>query len=99
MGGRSCRGKRVWCARPDRILRLAPPAYLLIEAFLTLTIGSWLGPGPTLLLLALGAAAGIAVLRTEQFSLLSRLRQSLAAGEPLVPGCSTPRYAARRVFC
>jgi UPF0716 protein FxsA len=39
-----------------------------------------------LLLLALGAAAGISFLRTEQFSLLSGLHHSLAAGEPLVPG-------------
>src|SRR5271170_6292857 len=68
------------------MLKLALTAYLLIEAFLTLAVGSWLGPGPTLLLLALGAAAGISVLRTGQFSLLSGLRHSLAAGEPLVPG-------------
>ena len=67
------------------MLKLALTAYLLIEAFLTLAVGSWLGPGPTLLLLALGAAAGIAVLRTAQFSLLSGLRPVLASGEPLVP--------------
>ncbi len=68
------------------MLKLALTAYLLIEAFLTLAIASWLGPGPTFLLLALGAAAGISVLRTKQFSLLSGLRHSLAAGEALVPG-------------
>jgi UPF0716 family protein affecting phage T7 exclusion len=68
------------------MLKLALITYLLIEALLTLAVGSWLGPGPTLLLLALGAAAGISVLRTEQFSLLSGLHHSLAAGEPLVPG-------------
>jgi UPF0716 protein FxsA len=68
------------------MLKLALTAYLLIEAFLALAVGSWLGPGPTLLLLALGAAAGISFLRTEQFSLLSGLHHSLAAGEPLVPG-------------
>ena len=66
--------------------KLALPAYLLIEAFLTLSVGSWLGPGPTLLLLVLGAAAGVAVLRTELFSLVSRLHHILSAGEPLVPG-------------
>ncbi len=38
------------------------------------------------LAVALGAAAGISVLRTEQFSLLSGLHRSLALGEPLVPG-------------
>jgi UPF0716 protein FxsA len=73
-------------AKPDQMLKLALTAYLVIEAFLTLAVGSWLGPGPTLLLLALGGAAGISVLRTEQFSLLSGLRHSLTAGEPLVPG-------------
>jgi UPF0716 protein FxsA len=74
------------CARHEQMLKLALTAYLLIEAFLALAVGSWLGPGPTLLLLALGAAAGISVVRTEQFSLLSGLHHSLAAGEPLVPG-------------
>lgn len=68
------------------MLKLALTAYLLIEAFLTLAVGSWLSAGPTLLLLALGAAAGISVLRTGQFSVLSRLHHSLAAGDSLVPG-------------
>ena len=68
------------------MLKLALTTYLLIEAFLTLAVGAWLGPGPTLLLLALGVAAGISVLRTGQFSLLPGLHHSLAAGEPLVPG-------------
>ncbi len=68
------------------MLKRALTAYLLIETFLTLAVVSWLGLGPTLLLLALGTAAGIAVLRTKQFSLLSGLHHSLAAGEPLVPG-------------
>ena len=73
-------------ARHEQMLKLALTAYLLIEAFLALAVGAWLGPGPILLLLGLGAAAGISVLRTEQFSLLSGLHHSLAAGEPLVPG-------------
>lgn len=73
-------------ARHEQMLKLALTTYLLIEAFLAFSVGSWLGPGPTLLLLALGAVAGISVLRTEQFSLLSGLHHSLAAGEPLVPG-------------
>jgi UPF0716 protein FxsA len=72
-------------ASHEQMLKLVLIVYLLIEAFLTLAVGSWLGPVPTLLLLALGAVAGISVLRTEQFSLLSGLRHSLAAGEPLVP--------------
>jgi UPF0716 protein FxsA len=73
-------------ARHEQMLKIALTAYLLIEAFLALAVGSWLGPGPTLLLLALSAAAGISVLRTEQISLLSGLHHSLVVGEPLVPG-------------
>jgi UPF0716 family protein affecting phage T7 exclusion len=81
------------------MLKLALTAYLLIEAFLTLAVGSWLGPGPTLLLLALGAAAGISVLRTGQFSLLSGLHHSLAAGEPLVRGLLNASFREPQVFC
>jgi hypothetical protein len=33
-------------ARHEQMPKLAPTAYLLIEAFLTLAVGSWLGPGP-----------------------------------------------------
>ena len=69
-----------------RILQLALPAYLLFEAFLTLTLASWLGPGLTLLLLVLGAAAGIAVLRTEKLALLTRLSRILTSGEPPLGG-------------
>ena len=68
-----------------RMLRFAIPAYLLLEAYATLTIASRLGPAATLLLLVLGAAAGVAVLRTAQFALLSRLRPILASGAPLLP--------------
>jgi UPF0716 family protein affecting phage T7 exclusion len=81
------------------MLKLAFTAYLLIEAFLALAVGSWLGPGPTLLLLALGAVAGISVLRTEQFSLLSGLRHNLAAGEPMVPGLLDASLREPQVFC
>ena len=69
-----------------RILQLALPAYLLFEAFLTLTLASWLGPGLTLLLLVLGVAAGIAVLRTEKLALLTRLSRILTSGEPPLGG-------------
>ena len=69
-----------------RALRYVLPAYLLIEGLVTLTVASWLGPGPTLLLLVIGVAAGVAVLRAEQFSLVSRLRQVLASGNPLISG-------------
>jgi UPF0716 family protein affecting phage T7 exclusion len=81
------------------MLKLALTAYLLIEAFLALAVGSWLGPGPTLLLFALGAAAGISFLRTEQFSLLSGLHYSLDAGEPLVPGLLDASLGEPQVFC
>jgi len=69
-----------------RILRFALPAYLLLEAFLTLTLASWLGPEQTLLVLVLGVAAGIAVLRAEQFALLTRLSRILTSGEPPLGG-------------
>jgi UPF0716 protein FxsA len=69
-----------------RRLRFAVPAYLLLEIFLTLEIASRLGAGPTLVLLLLGAVAGIAVLRTERLSILARLRQAVASGEPLLSG-------------
>ncbi len=71
--------------RVKRRLRLALLAYLLLEGYATLAVASWLGPGPTLLLLLLGAAAGGAVLRTAQFSLLPQLRRGLATGEPILP--------------
>ncbi len=71
--------------RVKRRLRLAVLAYLLIEGYATLAVAEWLGPGPTLLLLLVGIAAGGAVLRTAQFALLSQLRQGLASGEPVLP--------------
>jgi UPF0716 family protein affecting phage T7 exclusion len=61
------------------------PTSLLIETSATLTVVLWLGPGPTLLLLILDTATGIAVLRREQSSLLARLRRTLRIGELLVP--------------
>lgn len=66
-------------------LRLALLAYLLLEGYATLAVAGWLGAGPTLLLLLVGAVAGGAVLRTARFSLLSQLRRGLAGGEPLLP--------------
>jgi UPF0716 protein FxsA len=69
-----------------RILRFALPAWLLLEAAVTLTIASWLGPGRTLLLFVLGAAAGVALLRTAQFTLLSQVRRIFASGEAPLGG-------------
>ena len=71
--------------RMTRISRFAFPAYLLLEAFVTLEVAARLGAGLTLALLILGAAAGIAVLRQERLAVLTRLRRSLGAGQPLVP--------------
>jgi len=68
-----------------RALRFALPAYLLAEAFVTLEIAALLGAGRTLLLLLLGVAAGIAVLRREQLSILTRLRRTVASGDPVLP--------------
>jgi len=66
-------------------LRFALPAYLLAEAFVTLEVAALLGSGRTLLLLLLGVAAGIAVLRREQLSILTRLRRTVASGDPVLP--------------
>ena len=68
------------------LLRFALPAYVMLEVLLTLMIASWLGPGLTLLLLVLAAAAGVAVLRREQFPLLLRLSRIFSSGEPLLVG-------------
>jgi UPF0716 protein FxsA len=69
-----------------RTLRFALPVYLLLEAFVTLQAAAWLGAGRTLFLLLLGAAAGIAVLRRQRLSILTRLRRAAASGEPVLPG-------------
>jgi len=58
-----------------RGLRFALPAYLLLEAVLTIEIASRLGTGPTLLLLLLGAVAGIAALRAERLSMFRAERR------------------------
>jgi UPF0716 protein FxsA len=68
-----------------RTLRLAVPAYLLLEALVTLQIAASLGAVRTLLLLLLGVAAGIAVLWREQLSVLSRLRRAAASREAMLP--------------
>ena len=68
------------------ILRFAFPVWLLLEAAVTLTIASWLGSGRTVLLFVLGAATGIAVLRTAQFTLLSQLRRIFVSGEAPLGG-------------
>jgi UPF0716 protein FxsA len=54
-------------------MRIALGGYLLVEISVTLEIAAWLSPGRTLLLLILGALAGIAVLRRERGVFLSQL--------------------------
>jgi UPF0716 protein FxsA len=68
-----------------RMLRFALPAYLLLEAIVTLQVAASMGVGKTVLLLLLGVAAGIAVLRREQLSILTRLRRTVASGAPALP--------------
>jgi UPF0716 protein FxsA len=69
-----------------RILRLALPLYLLLEVVATLELAAWLGIGRALLLLLLGAIAGITVLRRERLALLALLRRAANLGEPIMPG-------------
>ena len=71
--------------RVKRRLRLALLAYLLIEGYATLAVAGWLGPGPTLLLLLIGAVAGGAVLRTAQFVAAVAAAPRSASGEPVLP--------------
>lgn len=69
-----------------RISRFALPAYLLLEAFVTLQVAERLGAGRTLLLLLLGVAGGLAVLRRERLSILMGLRRAAASRELALPG-------------
>jgi UPF0716 protein FxsA len=68
-----------------RVWRFVLPGYLVLEAYVTLEVAARLGGGRTLLLLLLGVAAGVAVLRRERLSILKHLRRSAAAGGPIVP--------------
>ena len=82
-----------------RLLRFGLPAYLLLEAYVTLEIAARLGGGRTLLLLLLGVMAGFAILRREQLSILGRLRSAAASGEPVCRACSTQCCASLPGFC
>ncbi len=54
----------------------------LLEIYLLIQVGSWLGALPTIALLILAAALGILLLRWQGFNLARRLRASMARGEP-----------------
>jgi UPF0716 protein FxsA len=69
-----------------RALRFALPAYLLLEISVTLEVAAWLGAGRALLLLLLGMAGGIVVLRRQQLAILTRLCLAASSGEPPLPG-------------
>lgn len=52
----------------------------VVEIYLLIRIGTWLGFLPTVLLLAAAAALGTHLLRTQGWKSWSRIQQSLAAG-------------------
>ena len=62
-------------------IRFAFAGYVLLELWVTLEIAAWLGGGRTFLLLVLGVAAGIAVLRREKLALFAQLRRAATGQE------------------
>lgn len=62
-------------------IRFAFAGYVLLELWVTLEVAAWLGGGRTFLLLVLGVAAGIAVLRREKLALFAQLRRAVAGQE------------------
>lgn len=71
-------------------LLLAFVALPLIEIALFVLVGGWIGLGPTLALVVLGAVAGIMVMRAEGMRAMTDLRRSLDElrdpAEPLAHG-------------
>lgn len=53
----------------------------LLEIYLLIQVGSWLGAVPTIGLVILSTVLGILLLRWQGFSLLRRVRGTLARGE------------------
>jgi len=53
----------------------------VIEMYLLIRVGGWIGAFPTITLVMLTAVSGIALLRRQGFSTLMRSRQKLATGE------------------
>lgn len=53
----------------------------LIEIWGILTVGSWIGAGPTMLVIVLTALAGSALLKREGVHTLTRARSKIDAGE------------------
>ena len=62
-------------------IRFVFAGYVLLELWATLEVAAWLGGGRTFLLLVLGVAAGIAVLRREKLTLFAQLRRAVAGQE------------------
>ena len=56
----------------------------LLEIFVLVKVGSFLGPGPTVLLVVITALIGSALVRSQGVQLLKELQQRIAQGE--MPG-------------
>jgi UPF0716 protein FxsA len=59
-------------------IRFVFAGYVLLELWATLEVAAWLGGGRTFLLLVLGVAAGIAVLRREKLALFAQFQRAAA---------------------
>lgn len=59
-------------------IRFVFAGYVLLELWVTLEVAPWLGSGRTFLLLVLGVAAGIAVLRREKLALFAQFQRAAA---------------------
>lgn len=53
----------------------------VLEMYLLIKVGSLIGALPAILAMVLAAVLGVALLRTQGFATLQRVRQSLARGE------------------
>jgi UPF0716 protein FxsA len=53
----------------------------IVEIYVLIKVGSWLGALPTIALIVFGAVLGAFLVRWQGFELLRRVRESLARGE------------------
>ncbi len=68
----------------SRIVIFLPLLMLFLEIYLMVEVGGVIGALPTLLLVLLGAIAGIWLLRVQGFVMLQRVQAAMARGE--IPG-------------
>ncbi len=67
--------------RPVPVLMLAFFAVPLIEIYLLIKVGSWIGPLPTVFMVVFTAVLGALLLRQQGFATLQRVQVSMARGQ------------------